>query len=216
MQGKTHAVCGGALAVAVLAPVSFPALGSAMAGGMLGALCPDIDCDSSHAYKGVTKFALYVALIFGLCYALDYVYGTALLAALVNFERGRWTAARIIGLALLIAYFIACALSAHRTLTHSLVGMAVATAAVYLVAPGIWQSFALGYASHLALDLLNKQKEQLLWPLGDGYALYVCKSDGAMNQVLLFIGIIALVMLIVFSAPVTALITTIAAKITAL
>lgn len=216
MQGKTHAVCGSALAVAVLAPVSFPALGSAMAGGMLGALCPDIDCDSSHAYKGVTKFALYVALIFGLCYALDYVYGTALLAALANFERGRWTAARIIGLALLIAYFIAGALSAHRTLTHSLVGMAVATAAVYLVAPGIWQSFALGYASHLALDLLNKQKEQLLWPFGEGCALFVCKSDGAMNKFLLFSGMIALVAAIAFSAPVTALVAMIEAKIAAL
>ena len=216
MQGKTHAVCGGALAVAALAPVTFPALGGAMVGGMLGALCPDVDCDSSHAYKGVTKFALFVALIFGLCYALDYVYGTALLASLANFERGRWTVARIVGLALLIAYFIAGALSAHRTLTHSLVGMAVATVAIYLAAPGIWQSFALGYASHLALDLLNKQKEQLLWPFGDGCALYVCKSDGAMNKVLLFIGIIALVMLIAFSAPMTALITTVAAKIAAL
>lgn len=216
MQGKTHAVCGSALAIAALAPQTSMALAGAFVGGALGALCPDVDCDSSHAYRGCMKFALMALIVFGAGYATDRVYGTTFLSTLMALEEGHWPMPRIIGLILLVAYLIAGALSAHRTVTHSLFGMAVATAAVYLVAPGIWQSFALGYASHLALDLLNKQKEQLLWPFGDGYALYVCKSDGAMNQVLLFIGIIALAMLIVFSAPVTALITTVAAKIAAL
>ena len=216
MQGKTHAVCGSALAIAALAPETWPALIGAFVGGALGALCPDIDCDNSHAYKGCMRFAGICAVAFALSYVLDYVYGLSILSTLMAMEQGRWPMSRIIGLILLVAYLIAGALSAHRTLTHSLFGMAVATLAVYLIAPGIWSAFSIGYASHIALDMLNKQKEQLLWPFGEGCALFVCKSDGAMNIFLLFSGMIALVAAIAFSAPVTALVAMIEAKIAAL
>lgn len=216
MQGKTHAVCGSALAIAALAPETAPMLVSAFVGGALGALCPDIDCDSSHAYKGCMRFIGICAISFALSYVLDYVYGLSILSTLMAMEQGHWPMPRIIGLILLVAYLIAGALSAHRTVTHSLFGMAVATLAVYLVTPGVWSAFAIGYASHIALDMLNKQKEQLLWPFGEGCALFVCKSDGAMNKFLLFSGMIALVAAIAFSAPVTALVAAIATKIAAL
>lgn len=213
MQGKTHAVCGSALAIAALAPQTSMALAGAFVGGALGALCPDVDCDSSHAYRGCMKFALMALIVFGAGYATDRVYGTTFLSTLMALEEGHWPVSRIIGLILLVGYLIAGALSAHRTLTHSLVGMAVSALAVYLVAPGIWGAFAIGYASHLALDLLNKQKEQLLWPFGDGFALYFCKSDGAMNRTLLLVGTIALVAAIVLSAPMQALVAAIKFKL---
>lgn len=216
MQGKTHVVCGSALVIAALAPQTSMALAGAFVGGALGALCPDVDCDSSHAYRGCMKFALMALIVFGAGYATDRVYGTTFLSTLMALEEGHWPLSRIIGLILLVAYLIAGALSAHRTVTHSLFGMAVATLAVYLIAPGVWSAFAIGYASHIALDMLNKQKEQLLWPFGEGCALFVCKSDGAMNKFLLFSGMIALVAAIAFSAPVTALVAAIATKIAAL
>ena len=199
MQGKTHAVCGSALAIAALAPQTSMALAGAFVGGALGALCPDVDCDSSHAYRGCMKFALMALIVFGAGYATDRVYGTTFLSTLMALEEGHWPMPRIIGLILLVAYLIAGALSAHRTVTHSLFGMAVATLAVYLIAPGVWSAFA-----------------QLLWPFGEGCALFVCKSDGAMNKFLLFSGMIALVAAIAFSAPVTALVAAIATKIAAL
>ena len=205
MQGKTHAVCGSALAIAALAPQTSMALAGAFVGGALGALCPDVDCDSSHAYRGCMKFALMALIVFGAGYATDRVYGTTFLSTLMALEEGHWPVSRIVGLILLVAHLIAGALSAHRTVTHSLFGMAVATLAVYLIAPG-----------DIALDMLNKQKEQLLWPFGEGCALFVCKSDGAMNKFLLFSGMIALVAAIAFSAPVTALVAAIATKIAAL
>lgn len=202
MQGNTHAVCGSAIAVYALAPATMPALLGAAVGGMLGALCPDIDCDTSHAHRGCVKFVAITAVLFALCFALDHFYGTTLLATIASYEQGRWTIKRIAGLILLIAYLIAGAMSEHRTLTHSLLGMAIAVGAVYLVAPGIWPSFAIGYASHIALDLLNKQKEQLLWPFGEGAALYVCKSNGAANKLFGLGGTIALVAVVLTSTPV--------------
>ena len=69
----------------------------------------------------------------------------------------------------------------HRTMTHSLIGWAVATAVFgLLVEIGVWifpippqlitrwiAAFAIGYLSHLILDMFNPRGVNLLWPRTD-------------------------------------------------
>jgi inner membrane protein len=53
----------------------------------------------------------------------------------------------------------------HRTVTHSLLGMAVVfILAIPLPSLYFW-SFVIGYATHPAIDLLNEQGVRLFWPL---------------------------------------------------
>ncbi len=62
----------------------------------------------------------------------------------------------------------------HRTLTHSLLGVALFVALVSLVAPLSYDlSVALvaGYASHLMADALNTKGVPLLWPVGHHFRL---------------------------------------------
>jgi inner membrane protein len=57
----------------------------------------------------------------------------------------------------------------HRTLTHSLLGVALFAALVSLVAPlssGLFVALVTGYASHLFADALNTKGVPLLWPVG--------------------------------------------------
>ncbi len=57
----------------------------------------------------------------------------------------------------------------HRTLTHSLLGVALFAALVSPLAPllpGLYGALLAGYASHLVADALNKPGVPLLWPLG--------------------------------------------------
>jgi inner membrane protein len=62
----------------------------------------------------------------------------------------------------------------HRTLTHSLLGVALFVALVSPVAPlspELFFALVSGYASHLVADALNVKGVALLWPVGQRFRL---------------------------------------------
>ena len=62
----------------------------------------------------------------------------------------------------------------HRTLTHSLLGVALFVALVLPVAPlsaDLFVALVAGYASHLVADALNTKGVPLLWPVGRPFRL---------------------------------------------
>jgi inner membrane protein len=62
----------------------------------------------------------------------------------------------------------------HRTLTHSLLGVALFVALVSPVAPlsaDLFLALVAGYASHLVADALNTKGVALLWPMGRRFRL---------------------------------------------
>jgi inner membrane protein len=67
--------------------------------------------------------------------------------------------------------------------------------------------FAIGFATHLLLDLLNRKGEQLLYPLKNTYCLGVCSSSGVVNDILFAFGLVATIFLLYMSPTVQGLIT---------
>lgn len=62
----------------------------------------------------------------------------------------------------------------HRTLTHSLLGIALFIALVSPVASlsnNLFLALVAGYASHLVADALNTKGVPLLWPMGERFRL---------------------------------------------
>ena len=55
----------------------------------------------------------------------------------------------------------------------------------------------MGVASHLVLDLTNKQGVQLFWPLKVEVSLGLWKSDGYVDNLLAIVGLVAAVVLFV-------------------
>jgi len=53
----------------------------------------------------------------------------------------------------------------HRTVTHSLLGMAALFVLAIPLPPLYFWCFIVGYATHPAIDLLNEQGVRLFWPL---------------------------------------------------
>jgi inner membrane protein len=76
---------------------------------------------------------------------------------------------RPVSLALRVTSFLLFRTVGHRTLTHSLLGVALF---VILVAPvatlslSLFAALVAGYVSHLVADALNKRGVPLLWPVG--------------------------------------------------
>ena len=76
---------------------------------------------------------------------------------------------RPVSCALRVASFTLFRTVGHRTLTHSLLGVALFTTLVSPAAalsPDLFAALVTGYVSHLAADALNKKGVRLLWPAG--------------------------------------------------
>ena len=62
----------------------------------------------------------------------------------------------------------------HRTLTHSLLGVAIFTLLARLLLgafPNLFLALVAGYASHVVADALNTRGVPLLWPMGRPFRL---------------------------------------------
>ena len=90
----------------------------------------------------------------------------------------------IAGLIALIVLVVIGLKSNHRGFTHSILALALFSTVTCLILGETWKWFAIGYASHLVIDLLNKNGESLLFPLTTKVCLNLCKADGITNKVL--------------------------------
>ncbi len=81
--------------------------------------------------------------------------------------------------------------SPHRGWSHSIIWLVVFTYLWnWMIPNGSYKWFAIGYASHLGIDLLNKVGEPLLFPAKWRPCLKVCGSDGLMNKAILCVSVI--------------------------
>lgn len=58
--------------------------------------------------------------------------------------------------------------------------------------------FAIGYASHLVLDVTNRQDIRLFWPLRARVSLRLCHAKGMANTVIMIVGFAAAVLLLAY------------------
>lgn len=179
-MGQTHLAAGLATALLLTQSHTFSACAAVVAGGALGGVLADNDTlHTANALTnqlgalGLTTAALILDGVFhlGLCRE-----------AAANPER-----TILGGVAFAVLYFLGCR-SAHRTFTHSLLALALYSAAFACLLPQAGVAFSVAYASHLLLDLLNKRTVQLLYPLRRGFCLRLCYADGLLNRILCLSG----------------------------
>ena len=73
-------------------------------------------------------------------------------------------------------------ISSHRGFSHSLMALALETLCVWLVFPAAAMPFAIAFASHLLLDLMNKRPLRLLYPAKKGFCLGWFYADRLANK----------------------------------
>lgn len=198
MRGKTHLAAGVACAAALLRPGDMASLAGGLTAAAIGGVIPDVDLASSGAGKDVIKILGLVVLAFGTLLLIDRRLGIGITeecAAVVTSSKG--------GLACVFMLMLcaAGAISKHRSFTHSFLGLALFTGCAAFLSKPMSRYFLAGYASHLALDFLNKKGIMLMYPFGQAASLKVCKSDGA-GDVILFAGAVAAAAIVISSLPV--------------
>lgn len=189
-MGKTHAAVGIASAFLALQPKTPKEYIAAVIGGVIGGVAADVDVkvDRSSSFMArSTMDAFYgemvAATVTACMVAVDAMKGAELIHEIQS--NGAMAYA---GAVLFCVLFLAGEWSRHRDRTHSVLALLLSSAAVLMIHVPIGIAFAVGYASHLAIDLLNKQPIRLFYPLKRKIGLKLCYADGFFNEFLFTLG----------------------------
>ena len=194
MMSKTHIAVGVASALAIAQTGSVESCVAAMIGGSIGGIIADCDITPSRAHKDALVGRIIVIAVSVVSLAIDYWYGAGVCDYLVG-SLGVWL---IVGIALFAALTFVGGHTDHRSFTHSLVGMAAFCGSFYLICEPLLPYFVIGYASHLVLDITNKQGIQLFWPFKANASLGLCRAKGVASTVVLVLGIAVAALLLAY------------------
>ena len=200
MQGKTHLVIGVALSLAVMRPSTMPALVGGAGIAALGSVISDIDAGQSGAGHDATKVVASIVIAGVLVLLADLYFHLGLYARFLR--RGRETGF-MLPLLLFILFAAVGMLTRHRSFMHSLPAMILFTACIWFMQRAMTPYFAIAYASHLLLDLTNRRGMRLFFPSRKLVSMKLFASNGWMDRILLTAGVIALVLVVAHSAPMT-------------
>lgn len=190
MMGKTHIAVGLASSYLILQPQTPSQLVAATVGGCIGGIMADIDVKIERKNTAALKAssdALYGEILaIGISLAAlasDYLSGGTIIQTIIS----HWQKS-LIGAAVLIALTVIGEMSKHRDRTHSLLALLLFSIAAYLIDESIGVAFAIGYASHLIIDLFNKSPIRILYPLKKGICFKLCYADRLGNELFLVVG----------------------------
>lgn len=182
MDGKTHVAVGVASTAIVLYHTQFNVIdwGMALGVAVVGATLPDVDVvNGRKSWDRVKYLVLFCA-----------AYVVQMLMSHTDMLQ------RVIGMALFFGLYLLGSQQPHRGFTHSIAAWAMFTTSVYLAFKGVsfalWiiLGFSVSYASHLAIDVLNRKGCQYLWPLPKRWCLKICTADGIVSKIVMWISYI--------------------------
>ena len=198
MMGKTHIAVGIAAAYALTLPKTTSEFAIATVGGSIGGVLADIDVkiDTSNKYAAKASLDALYGEILALAISVgalvgDFFTGGNIIQGIIGHPQRS-----IVGAILFVVLTVIGELSKHRDRTHSLLAFALFSISVFLIEPHIGVAFAIGYASHLIIDLFNKSPIRILYPLKKGICFKLCYADRLGNELLLIGGVLIMVLYI--------------------
>lgn len=187
MTGKTHLAVGEAAALLLTRPTSPGALVLCLGTAAIGSVICDVDAVSSRSHKQMTALTSAVAVFIAAVSAIELHFGFGF----INLLRQTNLARIFLGLILILLVCNYGMRQPHRSFMHSLPGWLILSALVWEIFPGLTGAFAIAMASHILLDLLNRKRVRLLYPLHWGLAFRLCPSDGHINDLICVGGTVA-------------------------
>lgn len=183
MMSKTHLAVGLASSLLVFQPTSFGECVIAIIGGSVGGVLADNDI-LDNDYQSDALIGQVMAFgITGICVFLDYIFKLGMCQMIYK----QPTLPIIGGIGFFVLYIVGFC-SEHRKFTHSFLAMILYGIATSLIYESFAIPFTTAYFSHLLLDICNKKKVFLFYPLKKGICLNICYANKSANNVLMYVG----------------------------
>ena len=196
MLGRTHKKIAVATAFAVIQPTTVPAcLGVLAAGAIGGEMCDidilfrnfpakDEDPYRDDHYDGKWEDVASNVILFLLFVLVDGYFSNSSIEWFFSHFGFQTLAAGAV-----FTLIVVCGTMApHRSYMHSIFVGAVLSGCLYVVCAPLAPAFAVGFATHLLLDFVNKSGMPLFWPIRKRFNLNLCSANKTTNSVLETIG----------------------------
>ena len=166
-----------------------------IAGGALGCLICDLDCENKSEKSDSSHWRVVMVLVAAAALIEDYLLDAGMWRTLGHMGPYLWFA----GLAGFVITCVFASGSGHRGFSHSLLALALETAFLWLVFPATALPFAIAFASHVLLDMMNKRSVRLFYPAKKGMCLGWFYADKLADKVAAMCGTIWLIAAVVLS-----------------
>ena len=195
MLAKAHVTVGMAAAFSIMRPDTMAEALPVIAGGALGCLICDLDCEVTKEKTESSHWRVVMWLIAAAALIEDHLLNAGMWNSLGSNGQYLWFAG-LVGFVITGGF---ASVSNHRGFSHSLLTLALFAGSLWLVFPAMTIPFAITFTSHLILDVLNKKSLRLFYPAEKGFCLGLFYADRWANKLIATIGSVWLVVAVVLS-----------------
>lgn len=195
MLGKTHMAVGVSASLLFLQPRTLSEMVLGTGAAVIGSVISDIDIGTSDSHKGADHIIAITTLTIIITVIAECVWHIGIYQKFVQNS----SLMHIFPSAAL--FLLICAFGKeqpHRSFMHSFLAFGLLTGCVDVFLPLLAPYFGIAFLSHLTLDVFNRRRERLLYPLKKGFCLNLCSSKGMVNQILFRAGFLLSVGLLGF------------------
>ena len=189
-----------AAAFSIVRPATVAEALPVIAGGALGCLICDLDCENKSERSDSSHWRVVMVLVAAAALIEDHLLdagmwrsfgssGNYLMELLGQNRDALSSSSGQIGTYLwfagLAGFVITCVFasgSGHRGFSHSLLAMALETLFLWLIFPAVAVPFAIAFASHVLLDMTNKRSVRLFYPAKKGICFGWFYADRLANK----------------------------------
>lgn len=202
MMGKTHIAVGIAMAYVIMLPKTVSEFAVATVGGSIGGVMADIDVhiNQSSSFAAKASFDALYGEILAIAISISALAGDYFTGGNILKNCIEQRAISVIGVVIFIVLTVIGKCSKHRDKTHSLLACILFPISVFLINPYIGLGFAIGYGSHLIIDLFNKSPIRILYPMKKGICFKLCYADRLGNELFLVSGVFIIVLYVFLSS----------------
>ena len=193
-----------AAAFSIIRPETVAEALPVIAGGALGCLICDLDCENKSERSESSHWRIVMTLVAAAALIEDYLLDAGMWRTLGHAGDSLLNPSDRIGpylwFAGLAGFVITCVFasgSGHRGFSHSLLSMTLETVCLWLVFPSTALPFVVAFASHILLDLMNKRSVRLFYPAKRGFCLGWFYADRLANKVIAACGTIWLIFTVI-------------------
>jgi len=195
MLAKAHVTVGMAAAFTIMKPETIAEALPVIAGGALGCLICDLDCEVTKEKTESSHWRIVMGLITAAALIEDHLLNAGMWSSLGSNGPYLWFA----GLVIFVLTSGFASVSSHRGFSHSLLALALFAGSLWLIFPTMAIPFVITFVSHLILDMLNKRSVRLFYPAEKGVCLGMFYADRFANKVFALAGSMWLVAAVVLS-----------------
>ena len=182
---KTHLAAGYTASLLITSPSTLSEMIMCLGISTIGSVISDIDASSSASRKELGKVTAITTAGIIAIFASDLFLGIDIIS---KFRSSAAIMRLITGFLIFIGICVFGEHQPHRSFMHSLAGVAAVSLSFAVIIPSSAKYMAVSMLSHIALDMLNRKKIQILYPLRKPkIAFGVCYADGFVNHILFYI-----------------------------